>query len=234
MADIESKKLLIATPAYGRVVSMEYLNGIISLISTRIEGWQKNIKVIGNESLIQRARQYCAKYAMENNFNKMLFIDADIGFTGDDVKKIVLHDKQVVGGTYPVKKVPPRLNFNALPDHDVSDIPDYRSLNGMKKLYEKYGVGKGLLEVKHVPTGFLCVDVKVFRELAKYVPSYSGLGYRAEQYEHIPELFPVRVKDGILESEDWSFCTLCREHGIKVHLDTEVVLTHCECNYRCA
>jgi hypothetical protein len=226
MAENAFKTFLIATPAYGGLISMEYFNSIINLSSTRIEGWQKSIKIIGNESLIQRARQYYAKFAMEFNYDKLLFIDADIGFTGEDVKKIILHDKPVVGGTYPTKKLPPRLNFNVLPEHDVKDIPHCQSLNGIKMLYEKYGISDDLLEVRHLPTGFLCIDVNVLRELEKHVPSYSGVGYGADQFEKIPELFPVRVKDGAFESEDWSFCTLCREHGIKIYLDTKVVLSH--------
>ena len=219
--------LLIATPAYGRIISMEYFNGILSTISTNIEGWERTVKLIGNESLVQRARQYFAKYAMEKKFDKLLFIDADIGFTGEDVKRLVLHDKLVVGGTYPLKQIPPILNFNTLPDHDISDIPNHRSLDGLKKLNAKYGVGGGLLEVRHVPTGFLCIDVEVFRRLENFVPGYSGRAYsKAQEFEKIPEFFPVRVRDGILESEDWAFCTLCRDHGIKVYLDTEVVVSH--------
>jgi hypothetical protein len=226
MANDGNRSFLIATPAYGGMLSMTYFNGIISLSSTRIEGWQKSIKVTANESLIQRIRQYFAKFAMEFNYDKLLFIDADIGFTGEDVKKLILQDKPVVGGTYATKKLPPRLNFNPLPEHDLKDIPNFQSFEGMKKLYEKYGVGGGLLEVMHVPTGFLCIDVNVLRELEKYVPSYSGIGYGSDQFERIPEFFPVRIKDGRFESEDWAFCSLCREHGIKIYLDTEVVVSH--------
>jgi hypothetical protein len=226
MENNNMRTLLIATPAFGGLITTEYFNGIIDLMSTRMERWQKRIRVLSNESLIQRARQFLAKYAMEANCDKLLFIDADIGFTGEDVKKIISHDKLVVGGTYPIKALPPRLNFNVLPDNDVSDIPKHQSLEGIKKLYEKYGIGEGLLEVRHVPTGFLCIDVKVLRQLEKIVPSYSGRGYRAESYEEIPEFFPVKAKNGVLESEDWAFCTLCREQGIKIYLDTEVVLSH--------
>lgn len=223
----KNKKVLVATPAYGSLVTLNYLNGIISLLTTKIDGWLFAFRNIGNEALIQRARQFLAQYAIANDFDKLLFIDADIGFSGEDVKRIINHDKPVVGGLYPVKKIPPYLNFNPLPGHDLKEFGKINDLDGIKKYAAKYGDSQELVEVVHVPTGFLCIDVSVLKQVSGSVPAYKNSkssGY--PDIGKIPELFPVRIKNGALESEDWAFCSLCRENNIKIYLDTRIILTH--------
>jgi hypothetical protein len=224
---MNKRKVLIATPAYGSLITVNYLNGVIDLLTSKIDNWLFGFFPMGNEALIQRGRQFLAQYAVVKGYDKLLFIDADLGFTNTDIIRIINHNKPVVGGTYPVKRIPISLNFNPLPSQKTSEISNVHSPEGFKQFVTKYADHDGLIEVTHIPTGFMCVETSVFRQLAKVVPSYqSGKISGYPEIGQIPEVFPVRVKNGFLESEDWAFCSLCQDNGIKVYLDSQVLLTH--------
>jgi len=218
-------KLLIATPAFGGLISTGYGK---SAIQTKELMLKNDIGVsfyfIDNESLIQRGRNQCATFALKNKYDRIIFIDADISWEPEDIALLLKSNKMVVGGTYPTKCIPPYINFNPL----MNDIDTYfptqfdRSMESFKKYREVCADANGEVEVMHVPTGFLQINVFVLEKLSKVVEQYrSGLSNETRY-----DFFPVRVKNGILESEDWGFCSLCREHGIPVYLQTKIVLAH--------
>ena len=104
------------------------------------------------------------------------------------------------------------------------DIEAYFS-NGRKRtpaLHREFAKAKGaVVEMMHVPTGFMLIDVeKVLVKALAGAQDYGSMGKQLKTY------FPVRVFNGVLESEDWGFCSICRENGIPVYLHTDVVLPH--------
>lgn len=217
-------KLLIATPAYGGLLTTGYAH---SALQTKDFLSRNNIDVhfyfIDNESLIQKGRNQCASYALKEKYDRIIFIDADIRWTVDDIVYLINSSRLVIGGTYPCKAVPIRLSFNPLP----KDIDLYfggvcdRGVKGFRKFKESCADENGEVEVLHVPTGFLQIRIEVLQKLAESVPQYMSAGNL--QYN----FFPVRVTpEGVLESEDWGFCSLCREHGIPVYMQTKSVLAH--------
>jgi hypothetical protein len=58
------------------------------------------------------------------------------------------------------------------------------------------------------------------------VATYEERDFYTGKIETFYEFFPVRIKNRILESEDWAFCSIAREYGVPVYLNTNVVLTH--------
>ena len=220
-------KILICTPAFGGLVSTEYL---LSFVSTLAGLRQDNIDfalfTIANESLISRARNKCAHVAMQGTtYDKLLFIDADIGWTYADLRHLIFSDKRIVGGTYPMKTTPIALNFNPLPQH-LHYFEKRKSVPAFNKYKKDLANPKGEVEVMHIPTGFLMIDSSVFKDLAPKVPTYTGHELSTGTTTQYHDFFPVRVKNGILESEDWAFCSIARENGIKVYFQTNIVTTH--------
>lgn len=216
-------KILLATPAFGGQISSYYVLSLIpTLAGFREDNIDFSLMVISNESLINRARNNIANTAIEHNFDKVMWIDADISWNYSDIRPLLLSDKQVVGGTYPVKTLPISLNFNPLPEH--MDKFSYRKSVEELSFYKEIAP-QGEVEVLHIPTGFLCVDTSVFRTIKEKVPHYT---YRDlhDDVTIIPELFPVRVKNNVLESEDWAFCSLCRDNGIPVYFNHNVLVSH--------
>ena len=98
-------------------------------------------------------------------------------------------------------------NYNVIPD-------DKRPLN----VNEPYAVSR-------VGTGFMCISRKVFEEMAPLCDKYqTTLNYK-ESIEEIA-FFNVRVKNGILMSEDYDFCERWREMGNEVFIAPWICTTH--------
>jgi hypothetical protein len=97
---------MVATPMYGGMCTGHYLNGILSL-TARMR--QVNVPVyygyMMNESLITRARNELARIFIEKGQDYLMFIDADIQFTGQDVATLMAADKDIICGIYPKKEV---------------------------------------------------------------------------------------------------------------------------------
>ena len=153
--------------------------------------------------------------------DKLLFVDADLGFEKDWIVKLLEHDKPLVGGTYPTKSFPPRVNINVFKEHQkfLEKAPSiYKSdLKVLKNFCEG-----GLLDIIHLPTGFMMIDWSVLNTLSKVVDTYDT---RSEvQYNFFPVV--VNKEFDTLESEDWAFCSLCRDIGIKVYVDLSIMCKH--------
>lgn len=220
-------KLLVATPAYGGMLTSQYLQSVVATISGCIgDGQSFSIYTLENESLISRARNKCAMHALTQGYDKLLFIDSDMIWNYADFKKVISSNKWIIGGTYPVKAYPITLNYNTLPDNEYFN--DVKTPESFKLLGEKYSNFYKEIEVQHVPTGFMAINCDVFRKLIneERVQPYQSLVPETREVSQCYDFFPVRVRDGQLESEDWAFCSISREAGIPVYLHSEVVLGH--------
>lgn len=216
------KKLMIAIPAFGGMMTVHTALSLVKAVR-HFEKSHPNVTcdivAKANESLIQRGRNDFASRAVHSNYDKMLFIDADLSFEPDWISRLWNHDKLVVSGTYPMKALPLRLNLNVFPEHQehLGKKPHVQ-MKDLLILKERLAIDN-LIKVLHVPTGFLMIDQKALVLLSKKVPSYD---------RGIFEFFPVQVnrRYGILESEDWGFCRLCNENGIDIHLDPDLICSH--------
>jgi hypothetical protein len=217
------KKLLIAIPAYGGMMTVYTA---LSLMKG-VEHFKKTHPDVGcdvlakaNESLIQRGRNDFASRALRRDYDKMLFIDADLGFRPEWIARLWDHDVPVAAGTYPMKALPVRLNLNVFPEHQrlLGKKPHVQMSDLV--ILKKELAQENLIRVLHAPTGFLMIDKKTLDALSQKVPSYD----KGKTFE----FFPVRVNPsyGILESEDWGFCRLCGENGIDVLFDPDIVCSH--------
>ncbi len=220
-------RVMISTPAYGGLLTVNYLSSMLDTIARFFqERVEYNVLTIANESLISRARNISATMAMEKGYDKLVFIDSDIGWKWEQLAALLRSDKLVVGGTYPLKQLPLSLNYNVFPEHER-----LFAQNGVKSYEAHAEFGKlsdpstREIAVRDIPTGFMVIDTRVLRALREKVAAYTD--YRIGlPTQSVSDFFPVRVRDGILESEDWAFCSLCREHGIPVYLNTAVVVSH--------
>lgn len=225
-------RVLIGTPAFGGMISTDYL---ISMITTTRGFIRDNVDfavhTLTNESLINRGRNTIANAALEQEYDKLVFIDADIGWTYTHMCYLLNSPRDIVGGTYPLKTLPIALNFNPLPEHmemfaSEDGLRYTKTIDKYKNFQEKCGDINGEVEVMHVPTGFMSINIKVFKALKDKVATYQQRDFHTGKISTMYEFFPIRIKNNVLESEDWAFCSLARDAGFKVFLSTNIVTNH--------
>ena len=219
-------KLLIATPAYNGIVHAKFVISLFSVMAgLRNAKLGHEIYFLENESLIPRARNKCVKYALQNGFTHLLFIDADLVFTWENLKSLILAGRPIVGGTYPIKMLPIKYNFNPLPEH-LADFGEDRSIEAYVEYVRKHADSHGLVEVAHLPTGFLLIETQALRDVQGRIAEYASFEPATGKVEQYWDFFPSGPKAGRYLSEDWGFSELVRDAGIKIFLHAHVTLGH--------
>lgn len=246
--------LYILTPCYG---SMCYIDFTLSLTRTLFTllnfGIKANVEVCRGDSLISRARNGLIAKAMNNGATHMLFIDSDITWDPLDVLKLIVSDENLIGGIYPKKKYNWSMfnNRNIIEEFDkkYDQVPFKDSLGFTKEEFPecklvnynlipepgKIGIVNNLLELKHLPTGFMMIRRKVIEDMSneykdtKYVDDTGFLSEEESKYAYA--LFDCRVENQQYMSEDWLFCNRYKKMGGKIYMDVSINLVHIGTNY---
>ena len=110
--ELRKRKLFVATPMYGGQCAGMFAKACadLSAICTQY-GIPLQYYFLFNESLITRARNYCADEFMRSGDSHLMFIDSDIGFNANDVIALMAlqsenpeEDKyDIIAGPYPKK-----------------------------------------------------------------------------------------------------------------------------------
>ena len=239
---IENKKLsvMIATPCYGGLLSEGYLHGIMSVTQSAAQNnYKVHLNTMGNESLITRARNTLVSQFLDlddkdpDAFTHFMFIDADIGFNGDAVTKVLQSGYDIACGIYPRKSIDwanvPKL-IKKSKKHLEQRVLGY-NLNFANP--ENIEVEKGFSEVMDAATGFMCIKKEVFR---KMIEAYPNLKYTSDQIingkrygsDNCYALFDCIIdeKSNRYLSEDYAFCRLWQKIGGKIHANLHSPLTH--------
>jgi len=224
-------KIMFGTPCYGGVITTGYLRSFLATLKELrerniISGW--DLVTTDSESLVPRARNYCAKMFLDSDCDKLIFIDADIVWTPMMIMKLLASEHSLVGGSYPLKAFPMVVNFNPLPQHwtEVCSTNRGADYDKFKDYAAKYADGLGQVEVRHLPTGFMCIDRSLIESLRHWVPEYQSFqpetGVRSNYYD----FFQIGVDGSAYRSEDWFFCDLVRAQGHKIYLNTQCITKH--------
>lgn len=208
---LKSIKPHFCLPAYGGMISESFFVSFMKLINTFIlNGISYGVDTIVNESLVSRARNSltACMMAAEPKSTHLIFIDADIDFTPDSIIKLLLSDKDVIGGIYPKKTLPISYVLNTLPEQKVEGT---------------------CVKVKRTGTGFLCIKREVIQKLfdahpeLKYIDN-TGLRKEFEPYTYA--LFDTLIKDNQYLSEDYTFCDRWIDLGGEIWVDLSIRLGH--------
>ena len=169
------------------------------------------VETMTNESLISRARNtLTAKFLNTEGSTHLMFIDADIGWEPWHLLALLNHDKDVIGGLYPMKSLPVKWCVNGIPGADENDP-------------------SGLVEVTKTGTGFLLMKRHVFEKLNQHPavkPFTNDIGLDPVLNVHMKTYFDTAVREGRYYSEDWTFCENWRDIGGQVWVDKRVLLRH--------
>lgn len=223
-------RVLVSTPAFGGHVYDRYMASLLYARDMALnEGLADEISIHGgNDSLIHRARNRAAMYLLNNGYDRLISIDADIVFRYEDFKRLLVSPHSIVGGAYPLKAFPVVMNFNPLPGHGDELVTTERGIDyaAWEKFTHKYAEGDGTARVRHLATGFLSVRREVFETLAKTAEWYGSRDPVNNQVERCYHFYPSQVLNHNLLSEDWFFCHNASGAGYDLRLDTRISLGH--------
>src|SRR5210317_451675 len=102
----KAKTIYIATPAYGHQVTTSYANSLLNLMAQKPDPdcpYHCMVHLQAGMALVTQARNNCVAEFMKSGADKLLFIDADIGFQPEAVKRLINLDVDVALTPYPVK-----------------------------------------------------------------------------------------------------------------------------------
>lgn len=221
-------KIMIATPMYGGMCTGQYTRSMLDVIPTLTShGVNVATAFIYNNSLITSARNQLAAIFMAHDFTHLMFIDADIQFEAKDILTMLAADKDVIAGVYPKK----RINWERLemavkagvPTEELQNHTGDLVVNLVNNEREKVVKAAEPVEVYGAGTGFMLIKRGVFELLRDKVDTYL------EDDDSVTHEYFFLMKDpelGKQLSEDYAFCWLCRDNGVKIHIAPWVRLGH--------
>lgn len=211
----EPIRVLLAAPSYDGRFDVRFMDSLINTISLCE---QNNIKVLPYhlcyDSLIQRARNDYFRVAYNSGVDVLFFIDSDIGWNPDDFVKLVLSDKDMIGGTYRKKS-------------DEEELYAFKALGENGENFVITPDENGILEVNGLGCGFLklsrnCVRTLFENEKSFYINKEDG--QNTEITKNICEC-TVNANNHFV-SEDIIMGFKWQQLGGKVYLDTTISLVH--------
>lgn len=228
----DGKHIFIATPCYGGMTAAVYTTSLTQLVGF----FTKNsvpytLSMLTNESLVTRARNKLVNDFLNTEATHLFFIDADIEFDHRDAARIILHDKDVVVGSYPVKSYDfsRALNRSFSSTEEIVEAVTTHVVNFVFKDEEDRKAGRvdlqnGLVEILDGGTGFMCIKREV---IEKMIEAYPETAYTPETTnDTVYALFDTVIDDGRYLSEDYTFCRRWQNMGGKIYLDAMTVLNH--------
>jgi hypothetical protein len=209
---LKTTRVHICMPCYGgQLTESTFMSFIKWANIARQLGLDWTVETMTNESLISRARNtLAAKFLNTEGSTHLMFIDADIGWEPWHLLVMLNHDKDVVGGLYPMKSLPVKWCVNGIPNADQNDP-------------------SGLIEVTKTGTGFLLIKRDVFEKLNAHPavkPFINDIGLDPALNPYMKTYFDTAVRENRYYSEDWTFCENWRDIGGKVFVDKRVLLKH--------
>lgn len=228
-------EIYVATPAYGGLVTTNYMLSILDLSRTAPEtGFDVSINLLGKDSLITRSRNtLVAHFLTASDATHMMFIDADIGFRPDQVKRMLDFDQDVVAGMYPLKAL--RWDQPATLTHPEDPRTAMLHYVGRFETGPALETRDGFVTGVYCGTGFMLMRRAVLERMVAAHPETAyrtdhvlATGTAGETVGRAHALFECTIDpdSGEYLSEDFGFCRRWRALGGTIWLDTLGSLSH--------
>lgn len=183
------------------------------------------------DSLVNRARNASIAYFMSEDYTHLLFIDADIEFSPEDVIRLIATEKEVVGCGYAQKwlnleKLKRTFGKESLPAEPM-DLCTNHSVHVSPSQHIS-----SVMEVEYLTTGFMLIQRSVIEKMIGAYPERQYRndidGYSGARQDMFYNLFCVEIHPETrrFESEDYGFCRLWKALQGKIYVSTEANLKH--------
>lgn len=202
----KGQRVFLAVPSYGGICSETVYSLFGSKEALLRNNIESELEIFSGNCHVDDGRNRLVRDFLETDCTDFVFIDTDVRFDPEDLVKLVLYDRDVVAGIYPLKQ-------------EDEEYP-VRFLGG-----DIQADSDGLVEVESVPTGFLRIKRHVLEKLYESVPKF-----RAKQdnpnTKSIPLIFERTLEGTIRWGGDYEFCRKWRGMGGKIYIDPEMTFGH--------
>lgn len=225
------KIVYIATPCYGCQLSVVYLASLLGLQSALLQrGVHTIVDFIGNESLVERARNIFVARFLHTEATHLLFIDADIGFRPESVLKLLDSDKDIATGVYSKKSFDWAQIRQKLEAGDTEPVHQMGLDFNINIASRSAPIEDGMVRVLDSATGFMLIKRRVLETMCE--------AYR-EELHCVNDIMNQPIKDYValfacmidpvtkrFLSEDYSFCRRYQKMGGEIWADLTNPLAH--------
>lgn len=224
-------KVYLATPCYGCQMSVTFLASVLGMQQVLMQnGIQSIVDFVGNESLVERARNILAARFLRSDATHLLFVDADIGFRPEAVMRLIKADKDIVTGVYSKKA----FNWENVRAKSAAGDPEPVYQQGLDfniniaSASEK--IQDGFAKVLDSATGFMLIKRGVLEKMEAHYREELHcvndiLGQDIKEYV---ALFACMIDPDTRRflSEDYSFCRRYQALGGEIYADLTSPLAH--------
>lgn len=193
-------RILLGMPTIGKVPTKTVLC-LLNLVNT-VNTSNDDVEIypaIVEGSLVYLARDNIATYAVQNNYDYVLYIDSDMVFEPNDLARLLSHRVGICSGLY-VKRTgnPDNVAYTKIITRRYFPYREPKLIEDKSK--------SGFSDIAAVGFGFMLVKVSVLKTMFKYYKSlfdpFKGVG------------------------EDVAFSIRARRIGYKTFIDRDVKLGH--------
>ena len=229
--------LVVATPCFAGQVASIYAGSVFHLQRTVRSRSDLDLTVLmrDGDALITRARANLVTLFLDDpSTTHLLFVDADIGFTPDQVFRLIDSEADVVAGLYPIKRVnwdkARRMLESGRPATPSAALDYVLELDNPDQVVSVNGFARA----RSVGTGFLMIKRHVLERMCQH-PAYTSLQFFREHsldaLAGSPNRFAlfecmIDPRTGTYLSEDFSFCKRWTDIGGEIWADLESRLDH--------
>lgn len=210
--NIKPPTIVVMMPCYGGKI---FLETVESLLELQREGIENGIDILyhfdSKCSLISQGRSImtCNVYEHLNDWTHLLWVDADVGFTMDDVWKLLVTDKDIVGGMYPLKSFP--IKWATVPYPTTND---------------EHSLNKKLVRTHYIATGFMLCKREAIEKMLNHYKEELKFRYWDNEYIDLFQTIIDKDKDNLYLTEDYAFCKRANDMGLETWVRNDVKLSH--------
>lgn len=231
---LKTAHIFVSTPCYACKMRKEFANSILQLQVEAIkQGINVSIDLLGNESLIPRARNVLTQRFLNcKDATHLLFIDADIAFDASTVFKLLRADKDIITAIYPKKHIDWDMVRAKKQRGDTESVQSAGLDYNLNILGRSAKVENGLVKVMDAATGFMMLKREAVQKLVDaFRPTLYCENDISSSRNEVPGY--VAIFDCMIDpetkrylSEDYAMCRRAQQIGLEIWADVTCPLAH--------
>jgi hypothetical protein len=223
--------IFLGIPCYACMMQNTFAASLIALQALAAQrGVQVYMDFVGNESLIERARNILVKrFLQTKGFTHFMFIDADIGFNPESVMRLLNFDKDVTSAVYPKKSI----NWEHVKQKIAAGSPEDIRQMGLDfniNISSHEPPIDGFVKVLDVATGFLMMKRGVLERMYEHYKDelFAVNDIQGQNVADYIAVFACMIdpQSKRFLSEDYAFCRRYQQMGGDIWADISTPLSH--------